>query len=117
MPRKETPDVRAVLKEYRPDLRAVANELRTLVREAAPDARETVKWGNIVFQRDGDLCYLSPATNHITFGFFQGARLGDPDRLLGGMGKAMRHVKVRPGTIRKQAFQALVRQAVSLDRS
>jgi hypothetical protein len=31
-------------------------------------------------------------------GFFQGAALPDPARLLQGAGKRMRHVKLRPGT-------------------
>jgi hypothetical protein len=31
-------------------------------------------------------------------GFFQGAALPDPARLLQGAGKFMRHVKLRPGT-------------------
>jgi hypothetical protein len=32
-------------------------------------------------------------------GFFQGAALADPARLLQVTGKFMRHVKLRPGTI------------------
>jgi len=31
-------------------------------------------------------------------GFFHGAELRDPERLLQGTGKFMRHVKLRPGT-------------------
>jgi len=31
-------------------------------------------------------------------GFFHGAALPDPARLLQGTGKCMRHVKLRPGT-------------------
>jgi hypothetical protein len=31
-------------------------------------------------------------------GFYQGAALPDPARLLQGTGKFMRHVKLRPGT-------------------
>jgi hypothetical protein len=32
-------------------------------------------------------------------GFFQGAFLRDPERLLQGNGRFMRHVKLRPGTL------------------
>jgi len=34
----------------------------------------------------------------VNVGFFQGAALPDPARLLQGTGKFMRHVKLRPGT-------------------
>jgi hypothetical protein len=33
----------------------------------------------------------------VNVGFFQGAGLPDPARLLQGAGKRMRHVKLRPG--------------------
>ena len=34
----------------------------------------------------------------VNVGFFHGAALPDPARLLQGIGKFMRHVKLRPGT-------------------
>ncbi len=37
-------------------------------------------------------------TSHVNVGFFHGASLPDPARLLQGTGKFMRHVKLRPGT-------------------
>ena len=37
-------------------------------------------------------------TSHVNVGFFHGAALPDPARLLQGTGKFMRHVKLRPGT-------------------
>jgi hypothetical protein len=37
-------------------------------------------------------------TSHVNVGFFRGAALPDPSRLLEGTGKFMRHVKLRPGT-------------------
>ena len=35
--------------------------------------------------------------SHVNVGFFNGAALDDPTRLLEGSGKRMRHVKLRPG--------------------
>jgi hypothetical protein len=35
---------------------------------------------------------------HVNVGFFNGAAVSDPARLLQGTGKFMRHVKLRPGT-------------------
>jgi hypothetical protein len=37
-------------------------------------------------------------TTHVNVGFFRGAEIADPDGLLEGTGKFMRHVKLRPGT-------------------
>jgi hypothetical protein len=39
----------------------------------------------------------------VDVGFFQGAALADPARLLQGSGKFMRHVKLRPGTATNSA--------------
>jgi hypothetical protein len=42
--------------------------------------------------------YVHVFTAHVNVGFFQGASLADPARLLQGNGKHMRHVKLRPET-------------------
>ena len=42
--------------------------------------------------------YVDVFTSHVNVGFFQGAALPDPARLLQGTGRSMRHVKLRPGT-------------------
>jgi hypothetical protein len=41
--------------------------------------------------------YVDAFTAHVNVGFFRGAELPDPGRLLEGAGKFMRHVKLRPG--------------------
>ena len=47
---------------------------------------------------DAPFGYVNIFTSHVNVGFFQGASLPDPGRLLQGSGKFMRHVKLRPGT-------------------
>ena len=42
--------------------------------------------------------YVNVFTSHVNVGFFHGAALRDPGRLLQGTGKFMRHVKLRPET-------------------
>ena len=42
------------------------------------------------------LGYVNAFTSHVNVGFFLGSTLHDPDHLLEGTGKFMRHVKVRP---------------------
>ena len=43
------------------------------------------------------LAYVNAFKAHANAGFFYGASLADPTRLLEGDGKRMRHVKLRPG--------------------
>ena len=45
---------------------------------------------------DAAFGYVSVFTNHVNVGFFHGAELFDPNGLLEGTGKFMRHVKLRP---------------------
>ena len=47
---------------------------------------------------DAPFGYVNVFTSHVNVGFFHGASLPDPARLLEGTGKFMRHVKLRPGT-------------------
>jgi hypothetical protein len=47
---------------------------------------------------DVPFAYVNVFTAHVNVGFFQGAALKDPARLLQGAGKFMRHVKLKPGT-------------------
>ena len=42
--------------------------------------------------------YVNVFTWHVNVGFFHGAALPDPARLLQGTGRFMRHVRLRPGT-------------------
>jgi hypothetical protein len=42
--------------------------------------------------------YVNVFTSHVNVGFFHGAALPDPARLLQGTGKFTRHVKLKPGT-------------------
>ena len=51
-----------------------------------------------MFGRCARFGYVNVFTSHVNVGFFHGAALPDPGRLLQGTGKLMRHVKLRPGT-------------------
>ena len=62
------------------------------VRECLHDHMPTACVGDAAF------AYVNAFTAHAAAGFFHGASLPDPARLLEGTGKRMRHVKLRPGT-------------------
>jgi hypothetical protein len=61
------------------------------VRELLHDGQPTACIGEAAF------AYVDAFTDHVNLGFFRGAELDDPARLLQGSGKLMRHVKLRPG--------------------
>lgn len=46
---------------------------------------------------DAAFAYVNAFKAHVNVGFFRGAELYDPEGLLEGTGKLMRHVKLRPG--------------------
>ena len=62
------------------------------VREILHDGCPVACLGDVPFG------YVNSFTSHVNVGFFQGSVLPDPERLLQGAGKFMRHVKLRPGT-------------------
>ena len=61
------------------------------IRELLHDYHPTACVGDVAFG------YVNAFTSHVSVGFFQGTELADPDTLLEGTGKYMRHVKLRPG--------------------
>ena len=100
-----------------PPLRRLAEALRCLIIEAHPGMTETIKWGNPVFEREGKVCYLAATRAYVSLGFFNGAALSDPEGILEGTGKKMRHVKVRNlSEIRGNWFSSWVRELVQLNR-
>lgn len=94
-------------------LAPLARELRSLILRAVPDATEAIKWGMPVYEKNGPFCAIRCGKGYVALQFYAaGASLPDPQGLLEGTGKQMRHVKVRaPGDIRRKVFTAWLRQA------
>ena len=61
------------------------------VRELLHDGHPTACVGDAAFGE------VNVFTHHVNVGFFLGAHIEDPDRLMEGTGKFMRHVKLGPG--------------------
>jgi hypothetical protein len=61
---------------------------------------------------DAGFAYVNAFKAHVNVGFFRGAELADPQHLLEGTGRVMRHVKLRPGEdVDADALSALIRSA------
>ncbi len=97
-------------------LAEVALRLRHLVMGAAPSATEAIKWGQPVYEDNGPFCYFKANTGHITFGFWRGTELDDPDERLEGDGDRMKHIALRSlDDVDDDAIGRWVRQAVDLN--
>ena len=96
--------------------RDIARTLREIVRNTAPRLTETIKWGYPCYVGAGNVCSIIPYPDHVNLAFFRGTELADPDRLLEGTGKGMRHVKVwSANDIPRQSVAALILAAASLE--
>ena len=91
------PAVEAWMKEHSGALGAIAQHWFGVIRECGGDVRELLHDGcPTACVTDAAFAYVDAFTAHVNVGFFRGAELADPARLLEGTGKYMRHVKLRP---------------------
>jgi hypothetical protein len=75
---------------------AVAEGLRRLVKKSVSGSTELMNpWRIPTFESNGPMCFFMVGKNHVTFGFLRGTSLPDPEKLLEGTGKNLRHVKLR----------------------
>lgn len=93
------PAIDAWMKEHAGELGAIAQKWFEVMRKCGDEVRELLHDGcPTACLGDAAFGYVNIFTSHVNVGFFQGASLPDPSRLLQGTGKFMRHVKLRPGT-------------------
>lgn len=86
------------MKEHPSELRDIAQKWFAVMRNCGDEVREILHDGcPTACLGDAAFGYVGVFTSHVNVGFFQGASLPDPARLLQGTGKFMRHVKVKPG--------------------
>lgn len=94
----------------------VVAALRTLIFSAAPDAHETVYHDALGYGPADSgfdrILYISTFRAHVNLGFFYGGELHDPEGLLIGSGKRMRHIKLTsPQDCENPAIQTLLEEA------
>lgn len=93
------PAIDAWLARHAGELGAMAREWFERMRQCGDEVRELLHDGcPVACLGDAPFGYVNVFTAHVNVGFFHGAALRDPARLLVGAGKHMRHVKLRPGT-------------------
>ncbi|ABF44833.1 hypothetical protein Dgeo_0531 [Deinococcus geothermalis DSM 11300] len=94
--------------------------IRQLIRNADPDIVEEWKWGVPVWSHGGIICTGEAYKNAVKLTFPRDASLDDPAHLFNASldGKVRRAIDLHEGEdVDEAAFQALIRQAVSLGGS
>ena len=96
---ERNPAIDTWMEEHEGELGAIAHRWFEAMRKCGDEVRELLHDGcPVACLGDAPFGYVNVFTSHVNVGFFQGAALPDPARLLQGTGKFMRHVKLRPGT-------------------
>ncbi|HTU68339.1 MAG TPA: DUF1801 domain-containing protein [Steroidobacteraceae bacterium] len=95
------------------DLADIARHWFAEMRRCGPDVTELLHDGHpTACVDDAAFGYVNVFTSHVNIGFFHGASLPDPTRILQGDGRFMRHVKARPDALSdRAALQALIHAA------
>jgi hypothetical protein len=109
------PAIDAWMKKNRGELGVIAQEWFEVMRKCGDEVREVLHDGcPVACLGDAPFGYVNVFKSHVNVGFFHGAALPDPARLLQGTGKFMRHVKLRPGTpIDAASVRKLIEKAYS----
>jgi hypothetical protein len=94
---KRSPAVDAWLDGQTGAFASVARTWFARMRMCGDDVRELVHDGcPVACVGDAPFGYVNVFRAHASVGFFYGAALADPEGVLEGSGKRMRHVKVKP---------------------
>jgi hypothetical protein len=81
------------------EVQAMTRELVAVARRNMPGAHEFIYHNAVGYSLSDSpfdrICYVAPQKKgYVNFGFFFGAGLADPKKLLIGEGKRLRHVKI-----------------------
>jgi hypothetical protein len=100
--RPPDPQLLGFLTAYDRPVADLALALREIILEEAPDATESIYqvytvaiWFGFSDKMKDMFCYIATNAKHVNLGFPRGSTLRDPNRVLEGEGKALRHIKFR----------------------
>ena len=107
------PAIDAWMHDHPGELGTIAQRWFEVLRNCGDDVHELLHDGHpTACVGEAAFAYVNAFTAHVNVGFFRGAELPDPHRLLEGTGKFMRHVKLRPaGDVDDAALNKLIESA------
>jgi hypothetical protein len=102
-------------------IRDLAIASRSLIYDVLPQTVEvvwprqgTAGYGTGPKKASEQFCWVTPYTQHVALGFYYGAELPDPEGILEGAGRLMRHVKIRgPEDLDTPALRTLIQIATA----
>jgi hypothetical protein len=90
-----------IIAEASPRVEALARGTKALIQNVMPDVVEVpwpkqkiIGYGVGPKKMSEHFCYIGIFKNHVNLGFYYGAELPDPENLLEGSGKLLRHIKI-----------------------
>jgi len=109
-----------ILATARPEIRSICEALRHLIGslhtgfvEVVWPRQRTASFGIGPKKMSEHYAYIAVQRAHVTLGFYHGASLVDPEKLLEGSGKKLRHIKVRGVALtRSPVISDLLQQAI-----
>jgi len=120
VPTKESKaDFEKLLSKHDPKIRALAKKMRVLVLKVFPDANEKTYWGwsNTWYgfsDKTRDAVFaISPLKAYMQLYFLRGTELPDPDKLLEGTGKKLRHINIRDAAELKRPALLRLKRALA----
>ena len=110
---KRDPSIKTWMRQHRGELGEIAQHWFEVIRACGDDVREILHDGHpTACVADAAFAYVNAFKAHVNVGFFRGAEIADPARLLEGSGKFMRHVKIVPARdCNTAALSKLIRAA------
>ena len=94
---KRDPSIDTWMVQHTGELGEIARHWFEVMRACGDDVREVLHDGHpTACVADAAFAYVNAFKAHVNVGFFRGAEIADPDGLLEGTGKFMRHVKLSP---------------------
>ena len=95
-------------------VRRLIGEVHTDVAEIPRPAEQHVAYAIDLHQPNAVFGYICPLKDYVRLGFYYGGALPDPDELLVGEGKRLRHIKIYSiAEARRPAVRRLIKAAVA----
>jgi hypothetical protein len=120
MRRPPDPQLIGFLEEYDRPIADLALALRELILEEVPHASESIYqvytvaiWFGFSEKMKDMFCYIATNARHVNLGFPRGSALPDPNRVLEGEGKTMRHIKfASPSDLERPFVRRYIRASI-----
>lgn len=90
------PQVTTYIENAPIEQKEIMETVRAIIHQNVANLTEAFKWSRPIFKTTKDFAYFLANNNYVTIGFTKDfEKLNDPNKLLEGTGKTMRHIKLK----------------------